>query len=74
MAGTDSTYIGMPGMSGSTSVNKGLRDTQRGNQSGDVVDNSASDNPLNDGTLRNDPAAARGAYLDQQAKAPNISA
>lgn len=73
MAGTDSTYIGMPMASGSnTTVGKNTSESNRGNPNGNVVDNSESDNPLNDGTLRTDPGQARGAYLNQQSKAPEI--
>lgn len=73
MAGTDSTYIGMPMASGSNgNVGHGLQDARRGNPNGDVVDNTASDNPLNNGTLRTDPSTNRGAYIGMQAKAPEI--
>jgi len=73
MAGTDSTYIGMPMASGSNgTVGYNKADAIRGNPIADVVDNSASHNPLNNGTLRNDPGQARGANINMQAKAPEI--
>lgn len=72
MAGTDSSFVGMPSFTMNTTTNNSLRDTQRGNSNGDVVDNTASDNPLNDNGMRTDPADARGAYLNQQSKAPEI--
>jgi len=72
MAGTDSSFIGMPSITMNTPTNHGLRDTQLGNPNGDVVDNSASNNPLNDNGVPPDLANASGAYLNMQSKAPEI--
>lgn len=73
MAGTESTFVGMPAATISRgTVGQNTSEGIRGNPNGDVVDNTASDNKLNDGTLRNDPSTARGAYIKMQAKAPEI--
>lgn len=73
MAGTDSTFVGMSGMSINNSnvgygVNK--QNADRGNANGDVVDNTQAANALAE--QKTDPADARGAYLNRQSKAPEI--
>jgi len=69
MAGTDSSYIMMPGMSqNNTNVGYGvnLQNADRGNADGDVVDNTQAENPLAE--KKTNPADARGAYLKRYSK------
>lgn len=73
MAGTESSFIGMPNaVYSNTNVGSGvnLQNADRGNANGDVVDNTQAANPLAE--KKTDPADARGAYLDRQAKAPAL--
>ena len=71
MAGTDSSYVGMPGaVYSNTNVGYGVnqQNADRGNENGDVVDNTQAKNALSDSGLRTDPADARGAYLNRYSK------
>jgi hypothetical protein len=73
MAGTDSTYIGMPMASGSNgTVGHNTADSKRGNPNGDVVDNTAEHNVMDDGTLHTNLSTGYGANISMQAKAPEI--
>ena len=75
MATNSNSMIGMPGaVNSNTNVGYGVnqQNADRGNENGDVVDNTQAQNPVNDSGLRTDPADARGAYLDKQSKAPAL--
>lgn len=73
MAGTDSTYIGMPMASGSNgTVGKNTADAKRGNPNGDVVESTQEQLNLGVGETNTNLSTGQGANIGMQAKAPEI--